>query len=228
MLDGRIVGGRNATIEELPYQLSLLSEGSHICGAVILSENRALTAAHCTYGGPPEPLSVRAGSTYLNQGGEIYQVLEYYSHPLYGTGPLDYDISVLFVETIKLGSGAQPIPLCKENEEVEVGALATVSGWGTLWTGGSLPITLQRVEVSKVSDSYCNSRYDSITPRMTCYGFEEGGKDSCQGDSGGPLVHDGVLVGLVSWGSGCARPNYPGVYTKISNSEIHRHIINYL
>lgn len=51
---------------------------------------------------------------------------------------------------------------------------------------------------------------------MVCAGYENGGFDSCQGDSGGPLVSDGVLVGVVSWGKGCAEPGFPGVYAKVS------------
>lgn len=66
----------------------------------------------------------------------------------------------------------------------------------------------------------CNEAYsfmNEITPRMICAGdFTDGGKDSCQGDSGGPLVSDNVLYGVVSWGYGCARPNYPGVYTNVA------------
>ena len=52
---------------------------------------------------------------------------------------------------------------------------------------------------------------------MICAGSENGGQDACQGDSGGPLTVENQLVGIVSWGVGCARPNLPGVYISIGS-----------
>jgi trypsin len=95
-----------------------------------------------------------------------------------------------------------------------------VSGWGTLSSGSSsLPTQLQAVTVNIVSSSECDSAYSSyggITENMICAAVSGGGKDACQGDSGGPLVAGDSLVGLVSWGVGCAEARYPGVYSNVA------------
>ncbi|XP_078461925.1 uncharacterized protein LOC144726844 [Lampetra planeri] len=80
------------------------------------------------------------------------------------------------------------------------------------------PDVLMCVQVPVLSDISCRNSYPGdITNNMICLGYQEGGKDSCQGDSGGPVVCNGELHGIVSWGRGCALPNYPGVYTKVCN-----------
>jgi len=97
-----------------------------------------------------------------------------------------------------------------------------VSGWGTTSEGGSTPSVLQKVSVPIVSDAECRDAYgqSDIEDSMICAGVPEGGKDSCQGDSGGPLACSDTgstyLAGIVSWGYGCARPGYPGVYAEVS------------
>ncbi|KAK7794879.1 hypothetical protein R5R35_010571 [Gryllus longicercus] len=99
------------------------------------------------------------------------------------------------------------------------GTLAVVTGWGLTNVGGSSPNTLHFLKLPIVSHSACDSFYGSglITARMLCAGYPAGGQDACQGDNFGPLVAGGVQVGIVSWGYGCALPNYPGVYTNVAN-----------
>jgi len=100
-----------------------------------------------------------------------------------------------------------------------------VTGWGTLSEGGfGLPNVLHKVTVPVVSDEDCNESYSgngySVADSMICAGLPDGGKDSCQGDSGGPFIAgepgSEELIGIVSWGIGCARKGYPGVYTEVS------------
>ena len=94
------------------------------------------------------------------------------------------------------------------------------AGFGRLSSGGSSPNRLMQVSVPIVSESKCKRAYgSSIHTSMVCAGLDRGGKDSCQGDSGGPMVceYNGkfFLEGVVSWGSGCAKPGYYGVYSRV-------------
>jgi secreted trypsin-like serine protease len=105
---------------------------------------------------------------------------------------------------------------------VQVGDFYDVAGWGTLREGGSLATTLQKVKVPLVDQRTCSNAYDGIVDSMVCAGFADGGKDSCQGDSGGPMFLTGsdgkfYQAGVVSFGSGCARPDAYGVYTRVSS-----------
>ena len=100
---------------------------------------------------------------------------------------------------------------------------AVVTGWGRNTSSGPQSNILKQVEVTTMTNSQCQSSnhpHHKITDNMIC--AEAAGKDSCKGDSGGPLAvlgQDGSYrqIGVVSWGKGCARPGYPGVYTRVSS-----------
>jgi secreted trypsin-like serine protease len=115
------------------------------------------------------------------------------------------------------------IPLMPANGSLRVGQLLEVTGWGVVEENGETSGELLKARVPYVENATCNQprSYDgAIRPGMMCAGFREGGIDSCQGDSGGPLVWrslDGpVLVGVVSFGDGCARKLKYGVYTRVA------------
>lgn len=218
-LDGRIVGGVEVDISEVPFQISLQYGSSHICGGSLISKNRVLTAAHCTSGSSASSLKVRIGSSTHAKGGILVQVKKITQHPKYNSNTIDYDFSVLELaeyDNKNLVSGVAKLP--KQNQSVNDGTLVRISGWGNTQSSSESNKNLRAVEVPIVSQDVCNraySAYGGVTARMICAGLTQGGKDSCQGDSGGPLALKDTLIGVVSWGYGCAQPKYPGVYARV-------------
>lgn len=118
---------------------------------------------------------------------------------------------------LSFGTNIGAVNLPSVNQNWASGTSVLVTGWGTTSESGSLSNALLGVTVQVVASSTCNSNYGSgsITSRMLCAGVTGGGRDACQGDSGGPLTTGTTLAGIVSWGYGCARPNYPGVYSHV-------------
>ena len=191
-----------------------------------------VTAAHCVYGKTPPQVDVVAGVYDLWDPDSGYQrrdVSQIITHPSYDNITLNFDIALLkLVSPIIIGGSGETktaiIPLVSPSTGNLAGSNSWVTGWGSLSSGGYFPNQLYEVEVPIITNSLCNdvSHYNGqITENMMCAGLSDGGKDACQGDSGGPLVVriDGEwqLVGIVSWGDGCADPQYPGVYTRVSN-----------
>uniref|UniRef100_A0A3B4WMQ9 Prostasin-like n=3 Tax=Seriola TaxID=8160 RepID=A0A3B4WMQ9_SERLL len=118
----------------------------------------------------------------------------------------------------------RPVCLAASDSVFNNGTDSWVTGWGAVNEGVSLPFpqTLQEVEVPVLGNRQCNclNGVGTVTDNMICAGVLAGGKDSCQGDSGGPMVSKQgsvwVQSGIVSFGFGCARPNLPGVYSRVS------------
>ncbi|GIY61334.1 plasma kallikrein [Caerostris darwini] len=232
----KIVGGRNALVGEFPWQLSLqmrpfpiITKYQHICGASILNSQWAVTAAHCIAGGYLTAYRVQAGSMNITKRAtpSTHMAIPFVHEGYKPMISLQNDIALLRLTTpIEMESSEGMVNgVCLPSKEMadNTTGTGTVSGWGTTSQGGSLSESLQAVDVPILSDDQCKDVYkDSYESTMMCAGYEEGGQDSCQGDSGGPFVHrssDGVatLIGIVSWGYGCAQPKYPGVYTETAH-----------
>ncbi|ALC40488.1 Ser12, partial [Drosophila busckii] len=216
-LDGRIVGGVATSISSFPWQISLQRNGGHSCGGSIYNSRVIVTAAHCLQGVSASALRIRAGSSYWNSGGSVVSVASFKNHEGYNAKTMVNDIAVIRLSSaLSFNGNIKAIGLASSTPNN--GAAAVVSGWGTLKSGGSVPAQLQKVDLKIVGRTQCASStysYGSeIKATMICAAAS--GKDSCQGDSGGPLVSGGQLVGVVSWGRGCAAPKYPGVYANVA------------
>jgi len=221
----RIVGGVPATEGQIPYIISLryTNGGSHFCGGSIVTSRSIVTAAHCVDGDTAAQLAIRYNTLTHASSGILINGASLFMHENYDPYEIDNDVAVLnLASEIDLTlPNVAIVNLPAQGDDPVDGTPSIVSGWGTLSEGsGSLPPALQVVTVPIVGRPKCNTQYASfggVTDQMICAGIDEGGLDACQGDSGGPLVINGVLEGATSWGYGCARPNYAGVYTRIGS-----------
>uniref|UniRef100_A0A671MD12 Serine protease hepsin-like n=1 Tax=Sinocyclocheilus anshuiensis TaxID=1608454 RepID=A0A671MD12_9TELE len=206
----RIVGGVDARQGSWPWQVSLQYDGVHQCGGSIISDRWIISAAHCF------PERYRHVSRWRVLMGTIYNT------------PISKNVVIAEVKTVVYHSSYLPfvdanISTLSEKFLFHTNALFYVS----LSLAGTQANVLQEAHVPIISDAVCNGPdyYDNqVTTTMFCAGYEKGGTDSCQGDSGGPFVASDVLsktsryrlLGVVSWGTGCAMAKKPGVYTRVS------------
>jgi len=230
----KIVGGEETLVSEFPWQVGLVSAGygtSVWCGATLISDQWIMTAAHCTDGSSAGDIEVLLGEHNYDTEDETtalrMSISEIVQHEDYDPSTTDVDFSLLKLEyPIDFSAYPHIRPAClPENDDNDyAGYPAIVSGWGTTSSGGDVSSYLQYVDVNILSNAECSSNdygYGaSITEQMMCANVQGGGKDACQGDSGGPLVSPNPdlyeLIGVVSWGVGCAEADFPGVYARMS------------
>lgn len=227
----KIVGGIVAPPGTYPWQVSLQRSDyspprGHFCGASIRNERWLVTAAHCMVGLQPTDFGIVVGVQTFTSTTERHKVERIIINKQYDRNSQDYDVAlVMLSQPLAIGPNVQAIAPLSGTEEAALGnSELFVTGWGVTQQGGSTVLTLREVAVPLISTKECNDplAYNGgVTERMLCAGLAQGGKDSCQGDSGGPLAtaRTGTaarLVGVVSWGEGCAKPGKPGVYSRVS------------
>lgn len=234
----KIVGGSDSTAHDWPWQISLQFQGStggygHICGASLISENYALTAAHCvSHDTTVSKYRLLLGEQDFNVNTGTEQTITISSilmHPQYSesSGGFPNDIAILRLSTpATLNEYVKVAPLpSSTTTSFYNGRTCFITGWGRLTGGGSLPNVLQEAQTTVISHSNCRSAlgltgllYLQEGPHVCVY---TGSNGACNGDSGGPLVCDvnGVweLVGATSWGLQNCPISSPTVYTRVSN-----------
>jgi secreted trypsin-like serine protease len=230
----KIVGGVPATPGAYPWQVSLVVSNisdagrAHFCGGSIHSARWIITAAHCMAGLTSSQFQAIVGTHTLSKSSDRQSVKRRIIHGDYQkTARHDSDIALIELEqALDLSGSAKPVTVLSTADEsgilVEDRELI-VTGWGATVQGGGVVRDLRQVRIPFTTRQTCSdplSYGNLITDTMICAGLAAGGMDSCQGDSGGPLVSTtspALLVGIVSWGEGCARPAKYGVYTRIAN-----------
>ena len=209
-----VVGGNEAPAGKFPWVVRL----SMGCGGALTAPQVVLTAGHCVDGtGPDTSIRVVAGVTDLKSAEAVTA----------------RSVAVIRAAGFENETRGDDWALIKLDRKLDLPTLplgraddgtVTVMGWGqTDEHSLRQQRRLRYASVPTVPDSTCAKAYrkvgvDLVADESICAGKR--GVDTCQGDSGGPMVRrtgagGWEQVGIVSWGLGCAREGYPGVYTQV-------------
>ncbi|XP_060861183.1 proclotting enzyme-like [Metopolophium dirhodum] len=226
----RIVGGQNADPGEWPWIVAIFNSGRHFCGGSLIDDTHVLTAAHCVAhmtSWDVARLTANLGDYNIKSKADVKhlerKIKRVVRHKGFDQRTLYNDIALLTLDKpVKFDKQVHPICL-PTSRSMYAGQTATVIGWGSLKESGPQPAVLQKVTVPVWTNQECKYKYGNAAPggivdHFLCAG--KAARDSCSGDSGGPLMlNDGkwTQVGIVSWGIGCGKGQYPGVYTRVTS-----------
>uniref|UniRef100_A0A1B6DXW5 Peptidase S1 domain-containing protein n=1 Tax=Clastoptera arizonana TaxID=38151 RepID=A0A1B6DXW5_9HEMI len=221
-----IVGGVETPPGAWPWIVALYQNGYFHCGGVILNEDWVLTAAHCVDRYWEKYYEIQAGMLRrfsFSPQEQTRSVSHILLHSMYNKTKMQNDLALLKLsDKLKFNRWVRPIclPAAEPPWGPLPGTICTAVGWGATVEHGPDPDHMHQVEVPILP--YCKHAADEEGAEL-CAGLLQGGRDTCQGDSGGPLLCKALydsnkwyVAGVVSHGEGCARPDEPGVYTRVA------------
>lgn len=228
--DGRVVGGKVTQRGQYPWLVSLSYRGKLYCGASLVNDRFLVTAAHCIKRVNQARVEILLGSynktDVTEVSRQVRRVKQWWAHEGFDRRSYNNDIGVIQLDKpVEIDRYIRPVCLPTQDKSY-VGEYGIVAGWGRQSESGVSSDVVREVRVPIISNSECKTKKykpAEITDNMMCAGYDAGKIDACQGDSGGPLLLERSgqkqidLIGIVSWGQGCARAGYPGVYTRIQN-----------
>lgn len=203
----KISGGSDATIENFPWQVSLLravvvesnstevetqtqddneqSPFEQYCNGAIIAPNAILTSAHCVHLNEtdvlsPEDIVARVGSADRNAGGLLHTVERTVVHPEYNDTTWENDLAILFLsENITYSPSARNISLA--NDEIVDDQNVTLTSWESQ-TDDAASDALQAIALTTVNQEVCAEGYQPTTaPDVTENNLCAGNEDGVQG-----------------------------------------------
>ncbi|RZF47679.1 hypothetical protein LSTR_LSTR006315 [Laodelphax striatellus] len=231
---GRIVNGKESQKGAWPWQVSLqvlhpkLGLIGHWCGGVLVHPLWILTAAHCIHN---DIFSLPLAALWTvvlgdwdrerdERGEQRIPVEDILVHEKFN----NYQNDIALLKLSRPVSGRMIRAVCLDKAENNSPRRCIATGWGRTTQTGKLSGILRQVRIPVHDNELCKAKYGPSVPIQDshlCAGKLDGSTGACIGDSGGPLQcsqKDGrwYLLGITSFGSGCAKPGYPDVYTRLS------------